>query len=83
MSMIFFTFRAQTQARQGASILKGAGIWARLGRTPTFLAGNGCGYGLWVSEERGRGAAKELKTGGSPYERSYRVEGNRAREVVF
>ena len=83
MSMIFFTYRGQTQARQGASILKAAGIPARQGRTPTVLAGRGCGYGLWVSEAHGCGAALELRGRSSPYERSYRVEGNSGREVTL
>ena len=44
MSMIFFTFRAQTGARQGALILSQAGISARVGRTPSGMAEYGRGY---------------------------------------
>lgn len=38
MSMIFFTFRAQTGARKGVMILGGAGIQGFVARTPGFLS---------------------------------------------
>ncbi len=83
MSMIFFTYRAQTQARQGVSVLREAGIPARLDRTPSRLSGNGCGYGLWVSASQGYSAALELRGRGVPYERSYQVDGGAMKEVAL
>lgn len=83
MSMIFFTYRAQTQARRGAAILRGAGIQGRLDRTPSQLAVNGCGYGLWVPESQGYGAALELRGRDCPYERSYRWDGKSAKAVTL
>jgi hypothetical protein len=73
MSMIFFTFRAPAKARQGAMILRKAGITARLAKTPAALAKNGCGYGLWVPEAQAHAAAMQLKAMGAAYERSYRM----------
>ena len=81
MSMIFFTFRAQTGARTGAMILSNAGISGMVGRTPGFLSTGGCGYGIRVAARDGKRAAAILRTGGHPYERSYYLEGNRGREV--
>ena len=54
MSMIFFTYRARMQARQGTEILRRAGIPVRMDRTPAQIAGNGCGYGLWVVPQKAR-----------------------------
>ena len=81
MSMIFFTFRAQTGARKGAMILERAGIQGTVSRTPGFLSTGGCGYGIRVSGIDGRRAAAVLRAGGYPYERSYWLDGNRGREV--
>lgn len=83
MSMIFFTYRAQTQARKGAAILREAGIQGKLDRTPSRLAANGCGFGLWVPESQGYGAALELRGRNCPYERSYRMDGGAAKEVAL
>ena len=76
MSMIFFTFRAQTGARQGALILSQAGISAR-------MAEYGCGYGIWVSGHQGGRAAELLRSRRPSYERSYLVEGGRQQEVFL
>ncbi len=81
MSMIFFTYRSQTQARRGASILREAGIPARLDRTPSYLATDGCGFGLWVPAARRHGAALELRGRGAAYEKSFLAEGSQVREV--
>lgn len=83
MSMIFFTYRAQTQARQGASILREAGIQGKLDRTPAKLAVNGCGFGLWVPATQAYGAALELRGRNCPYERSYKVDGNTVKVVTL
>jgi hypothetical protein len=74
MSMIFFTFRAPTKARQGAMILRKAGMTARLSKTPASLAKNGCGYGLLVPAAQSGAAAMQLRAMGAPYERSYRMD---------
>ena len=81
MSMIFFTYRAATQARMGASILRSEGIPVKLGRSPARISRNGCGYGLSVPESRGREAAELLRREGQPYMRSYLLAGDRVREV--
>lgn len=83
MSMIFFTFRAQTGARKGALILSRAGISARVGRTPSGMAEYGCGYGIWVSGHQGDRAAELLRSRRPSYERSYLVEGGRQQEVFL
>lgn len=81
MSMIFFTFRAQTAARRGAMILRDVGIRARVGRTPGFLATGGCGYGVWVGQMDAVRAAGLLRRGGHSYERSYRIDNGTGQEV--
>lgn len=83
MSMIFFTFRAQTGARQGAMILSRAGISARVGRTPSGMAEYGCGYGIWVSGPQGGRAAVILRGRKPSYERSYLLEDGRQQEVFL
>lgn len=83
MSMIFFTYRAGTQARKGAGILQAAGISVRLGRTPSKLAVNGCGSGLWVPRGQEYAASLELRGRGCAYERSYLVDGGNVREVFL
>ena len=83
MSMFFFTYRAGTQARKGATILRDAGISARLARTPSKMAVNGCGNGLWVPHGQEYAASLELRGRGCPYERSYMVEGGRIQEVFL
>ncbi len=81
MSMLFFTYQARTRARMGAEILRQAGIPVRLDRTPSSLAKNGCGYGLWVPEEHGGPASALLQEKGGGFVRSYRFRDGQAREV--
>ena len=83
MSMIFLSFPVQTLARKGAVILTRAGISARVGQRPGFLAINGCGIGLWISREDGERAAELLRKNGIAYQRSFLVEGSGAREVLL
>lgn len=83
MSMIFFTYRASTQARRGMTILRDAGLSGRMARTPSKIAGNGCGYGLWVPRGQAYTASMELRGRDCPYERSYLFENSAAQEVVF
>lgn len=81
MSMIFFTFRAQMGAKQGVNLLHQAKIPARMGKTPSRIAGRGCGYGVWIPEEHFRPAAEKLLGAGLRYEKSYRFQGDSVREV--
>lgn len=81
MSMIFFTFRAQTGARQGVVMLKRRGISVRLGKTPGVLAVNGCGYGLWIPQSQSVRAAETMRKNGISYERSYLMNGKNFDEV--
>lgn len=81
MSMIFFTFRAQMGAKQAVSILRQAKIPARMGKTPSAIAGRGCGYGVWVPEAHFGAAAGRILDSGLRYEKSYRMEGEELREV--
>ncbi len=81
MSMLFFTFRAQLKAQKGAVLLKNFGISAKVGRTPGILAVNGCGYGIRVAAEQGREAAQLLRENALMYEKCYRMDGGRPREV--
>ena len=83
MSMIFLTYRAQLGARQGTSLLRSAGIQARVGRTPGNLATEGCGFGLWLREKDGDRAAWLLRRGGVPFERCYQMENGTGREVAL
>lgn len=81
MSMILFTYRSQTMARKGARLLQSVGIPSRVGKAPSDLAVRGCGYGIWVSAERGNEAARRLRDGKILYENSYRING-RERQVA-
>ena len=81
MSMFFFTFRAGTQARLGAEILRKAGISARVAKTPSQLSRYGCGYGLWIPEGQAQTASGLLKSGGRSYIKCYRMINGTFREV--
>lgn len=81
MSMILFTYRSQTMARKGAKHLQSFGISSKVGKAPSELAVRGCGYGIWVSEARGKDAAEILRAGRIIYEKSYRING-RERQVI-
>lgn len=81
MSMIFFTFRAQTRAKQAVNMLQKAGVPARLGKTPSRIAVNGCGYGVWVPETQSVWAADKMKQVGANFEKSYRMVGGIPQEV--
>ncbi len=81
MSMLFFTFRAQLKAQKGLALLKSFGISAKMGRTPGTLAVNGCSYGIWVPAEQGTEARDLLREKGLVYEKCYRMDGGRPREV--
>lgn len=81
MSMFFFTYRAATQARMGADILKQAGISARVDRMPAGLGKQGCGYGLWVRPDQARRAAEALRIRHSPFQKVYEIRNEMAREV--
>lgn len=81
MSMIFFTFRAQTKAKRSTVMLQKMGISARLGKTPGTLAVNGCGYGVWVPEVQGIQAARVLRKAELQFEKSYRMDGVSPLEV--
>ena len=81
MSMIFFTCRSRTQARQGGMILKQAGIPWTLEKTPAGIAARGCGYGLRVPENLARQASRLLRQ--IPYEKSYRLERGGPKEVRY
>lgn len=83
MSMIFFTFRAQNQARKGTMILNRAGLQAKLGKTPAALATGGCGYGIWVNQAQSVTAALQLRGMGTPYEKSYLVTDQERKEVFL
>ena len=81
MSMIFFTFRAQMKAKQAVNLLQKHSIPARLGKTPSRIAINGCGYGVWVPELQSMGASEKMRQMGLGYEKSYRVYGGLLQEV--
>ena len=81
MSMIFFTFRAQTAAKQAVILLKKGNIPARLGKTPSHIAVNGCGYGVWVPELQSLWAVDKMKQAGLHYEKSYRMDSGGPQEV--
>lgn len=81
MSMIFFTFRSQTVARKGEMHLRLHRISERVGKTPGYLAVNGCGVGIWVQEQDGAAAAEVLRNNGCRYEKSYRISDNTHQEV--
>ena len=81
MSMIFFTFRAQIGARQAVNLLQKSRISARLGKTPSQIAVNGCGFGVWVPELQSTWAAEKMKDAEIKYEKSYRMDGGMPQEV--
>lgn len=83
MSMIFFTFPGELQARMGASVLTAAGIPARMKKTPGGLNQYGCSYGVQVPEVYGKRAAGILKGQRTSYVRSYRIHDKNKQEVFL
>lgn len=83
MSMIFLTFREYMDAREGLGILKKSGIRAKLGRTPSVLAKNGCGYGIWLPDIQQKSTAQELRKMTVRYEKAYLYDGKNYREITL
>jgi len=83
MSMVFFTYRSGTSARNGLDILRREAVSARMDRTPAQLARFGCGYGLWVPPHQAKRAATLLRERGAVYERCYRMSRNGFQEVTL
>lgn len=82
MSMIFLTFREYMDAREASGILKKRGIKAKLSRTPSILAKNGCGYGIWLSGTQQKATVDELKKLSIRYEKAYLYDGKNYREIT-
>lgn len=81
MSMIFFTYRSATRAKQGFRLLRNQGISVQLRKTPAVMATNGCSHSMVVPESFAPRAGRILREGGAMYERAYQLEGNVLREV--
>ena len=46
MGICMITFRSVTPAQRAERLLRGAGIYCNLGRTPRWMEEQGCGYSV-------------------------------------
>ncbi len=82
MYQYYFTFRSMTQAQRAVGLLRQAGIFPTLLRTPRAISSQGCGYSILVRGEEVYQTAAALRAGLVLYEKAYRMSaGGRAEEV--
>lgn len=78
MDFCFITFRSVTPAQRSERLLKHAGYFCNLRRTPRWMEVQGCGYGLQVRYADISTCIQMLKKAEVPYRKVYLLEENGA-----
>ena len=68
--------RSLTYAQRAARTIERTGITAGVVRAPKEVSGEGCGYGVRVSERRFGQAMRALREANVPFRRVYRQQAN-------
>jgi hypothetical protein len=76
------TFRSVTVAQKAERVLKNAGLFCSLQRTPKTLSERGCGYCLRLRERDGAEAVARLREHPVPYGKVYALRGDGMQEVA-
>ena len=78
------TFRSVTYAQQGSAVLRRAGLYGQLQRTPKWMEEQGCGYCIHVRTQDGADAVAALRRAGASFRKVYHLGSNgEAGEVVL
>lgn len=76
------TFRSVTPAQRGEAILKRAGFYCVLSRTPKWMEEQGCGYSLRVRHGQVQGCVQKLRQENVSFRKVYLLrQGDRAEEL--
>ncbi len=76
------TFRSVTPAQKGESILKRAGFYCMLSRTPKWMEEQGCGYSLRVRHAQVYDCVQKLRQENVTFRKVYLLrQGGRAEEL--
>lgn len=71
MKESLITFRSVTPAQRAETLLKRAGIWCSLRRTPRQMEEQGCGYCLRLPDTQIYSGIELLQVKGVPFRRVY------------
>ena len=82
MKESLITFRSVTPAQRAETILKRAGIWCSLRRTPRQMEEQGCGYCLRLSDTQVNPAVELLQAKGVPFRKVYMQNENEKLEEL-
>ena len=76
------TFRSVTPAQRGEGILRRAGFYCTLSRTPKWMEEQGCGYSLRVRHAHVENCVERLRSERVPFRKVYLLrENGRAEEL--
>ena len=78
----FITFRSVTFAQRGESVLRQAGFFCTLQRTPRWMEEQGCGYCLRIKPELLPAAVEALQRKQVPFRRAFAQNEDGSREAV-
>ena len=82
MNDCLITFRSVTPAQRGEGILRRAGLFCTLSRTPKWMEEQGCGYSLKVRHIHAARCAELLRAERVPFRKIYLLrENGRAEEL--
>ena len=76
MKFCYITFRSVTIAQKGEGILRRAGVFCTLQRTPRWMEEQGCGYSLRLRYTDAQQAVKHLQQAGISYRKIYLLRDN-------
>ena len=84
MKHCMITFRSVTPAQRAEGLLRRAGIWCLLGRTPRYMEEQGCGYSLRVRQKDVSAAVQMLQENHITLRRVYGMqEDGKPGEVLY
>ena len=82
MNDCLITFRTVTPAQRGEAILRRAGIFCTISRTPKWMEEQGCGYSLRVRSAQAQRCAELLRAERIAFRKLYLLrENGRAEEL--
>ncbi len=76
MKFCYITFRSVTISQKGEGVLRRAGVFCTLQRTPRWMEEQGCGYSLRVRFTDAAKAVKLLQQAGVSYRKTYLLRDN-------
>ena len=74
------TFRSVTPAQRGEGLLRRAGVYCTLQRTPRWMEEQGCGYSLRLRQSDAQTALRLMRENGIAFRKVYRYRDGAAPE---